>query len=248
MKPLLLLPLVFVAAMPALRLEAASFYPDCAPGTLQNYINSSGCVLGGSTGGVVVFSGFAFPTPVNPDGAAVLGASDIELTPVSSGLGGSFDFSGDFSVPAGDTVTYDIDYFLLIDPGPILGGGALFLDPTGDVSVTESICADSFFGFDQYGMTVCQTNTPNGLVDSTPQSLTVDDTNPPASLFDLIYLDPAAFNFASVETEIVLTGGTTGPVPEERLEDRQCLRAARAREFFAVFWRTDRDRNFPTIQ
>src|SRR5579863_2521526 len=105
MKPLLSALVVLTAAALTPRLEAGHIYPDCAPGTLQSYIESSGCILGGSTGGIVVFSGFAFPTPqVSPDGTVVkvLDPSQIELTPVSSGLGGSFDFDGDFFAPAGD--------------------------------------------------------------------------------------------------------------------------------------------------
>jgi hypothetical protein len=213
MKPLLSALVGLLAAVLTPQLEAGPIYPDCTAGTLQSYIQSSGCILGGGSGGVVVFSGFAFPTPqVSPDDTPVevLDPSQIELTPASSGLGGSFDFSGDFFAPAGDTVTYDIDYFLLIDPGPILGGGRLLLDPTGDVSVTESICADSFFATDSSGASVCQTNTQNGLVDSVPQSLLVDNSNPPFSLSDQIDLNPPAFDFATVETEIVLTGGDTG--------------------------------------
>jgi len=182
-------------------------YPDCVAGSLESYINSSGCILGQGSGGEVVFSGFLFPAPLNPDGlTGLLDPTQIELTPVSSGLGGSFDFSGDFSVPAQDTVTYDIDYFLLLDPAPVLGGGSLTLDPSGNVSVTESICADSYFSTP----TMCQYNMPTGgVVDSTPQSLSVDDSNPPYSLSASITLNPPAFDFASVETAIVLKGSTS---------------------------------------
>jgi len=205
----------FLAAFLCPQLDADSPYPDCAIGSLESCIDSSGCVLGGSSGGVVVFGGFVFPSPLNPDGlTGLLDPTQIELTPVSSGLGGSFDFSGDFSVPAGDTVTYDVDYFLLLDPAPILGGGSLALDPSGNVSVTESICADSFFATGPGGATVCQSNGPGGVVDSAPQSLTVDDSNPPFSLSASITLNPAAYNFANVETAIVLTGGAAGASSE----------------------------------
>jgi hypothetical protein len=210
MKTLVFALMFFMAASRCPQLDASPIYPDCVAGSLQSYINSSGCILGEGAGEEVVFSGFTFPTPLNPDGATVLDAPEIELTPVASGLGGSFDFSGDFSVPAGDTVTYNIDYLLLLDPAPILGGGSLFLDPTGDVSVAESICADSFFGTDGNGNTVCECNSPEGVVDSTPQSLSVNNSDPPYSLSASIELDLAAYNFASVETEIVLTGGVTG--------------------------------------
>jgi hypothetical protein len=204
MKKLLFALMFFVAASLCPRLDASSIYPACVAGSLQSYINSSGCNLGG-----VVFSGFAFPAPLNPDGATVLDASQIELTPAASGLSGSFDFSGDFFVPAEDAVTYLIDYFLL-DTAPMLGGASLFLDPFGDVSATDSLCADSFFGTNGNGNTVCEYNTPNGVVELDPQSLSVDDANPPLSLSTSIELDPGAYSFASVETEIVLTGGSTG--------------------------------------
>jgi hypothetical protein len=217
--------LFFVAASLCPQLRAGPIYPDCAtlhaptmanPGadSLESYIQSSGCILGEVAGADVVFSGFTFSVANNPDGlnssTGLLDPTEITLTPVASGLSGSFDFSGNFSVPAGDTVTYDIDYILLLDPPPILGGGSLFLDPTGDVSVTQSICADSYFDTISPGDTVCQYNTPNGPVDSAPQSLTVDDSNPPYSLSASIVLNPGAYNFANIDTQIVLTGGTTG--------------------------------------
>lgn len=154
--------------------------------------------------------GFAFPAPLSPVGATVLDASQIEVTPEPFGLGGSLDFFGSFSALAGDTITYDIDYFLLLDPGSILGGGSLFLDPSGNVSVTESICADSFFGTTSGGETMCEANTPEGVVDSAPQLLSVNDGNPPFSLSAGITLSPAAYNYASVEMAIVLTGGAAG--------------------------------------
>jgi hypothetical protein len=201
---------VFLTAMTCPQLEAGSIYPDCEAGTLQSYISSSGCILGEVGDASVVFSGFSLPIAVGTGGATVLNASQIELTPIVSGLSGSFDFSpvsGEFAVGENQTVTYDIDYFLLLDPPPILGGGSLHLDPTGDVSVTESICADSYF---VSGDTMCEYNSRDGAVYSTPQSLSVDDSNPPYSLSASIELNPAAYNFASVETEIVLTGGETG--------------------------------------
>jgi hypothetical protein len=209
MKPALLVLVLSVAAI-CPRLEAATVFPPCVAGSLQSYIDSSGCFLGAGDGTEVVFSMFAFPAPSNPDGldssTGLLDASQIELTPVASGLSGSFDFSGDFTVPAGDTVTYNINYFLFIDPGPILGGGSLHLDPTGNVSVTESICADSFFSTDENGNTDCAYRD----VTATPQSFSVNNNNPPASLSTVFELDPPADFFASIETAIVLTGGETG--------------------------------------
>jgi hypothetical protein len=199
---------LFVVASVCPRLDAGPIYPDCIPSTLQGYIDSSACVLGG--GSYIV--GFAFPQPLNPNGAAVLDASQIELTPEPNGLGGSFEFAvvnGSFSAPAGDTITYDIDYILLLAPDSIFGGASLILDPSGNVSVTESICADSFFGAIS-GATVCEANTPDGVVDSAPQLVSVNDGNPPLSLSDSITLSPAAYSYANVEMAIVLTGGIGG--------------------------------------
>jgi hypothetical protein len=203
MKTFWFAPVLFLAVLMCTQLEAAAITPDCAAGSLDSYIGSS-CVLGEGDGASIIFSGFTFAT-LNPDGAPVLDPSQIELTPVASGLSGSFDFSGAFAAPAGDTVTYDIDYLITLDPAPILGGGSLFLDPTGDVSVTESICADSTFGTDVNGNPVCESNGPTGP-ETIPQSLFVDTSNPSAS----IVLNPPAFNFANVDNEIVLTGGTGG--------------------------------------
>jgi hypothetical protein len=209
MKTILSVLALSLCALLCPQLDASSFLPACVAGSLASYEASSGCVLGGGSGGVLVFSGFASSVD-NPDSVTVLDPSEIELTPEPSGLGGSFDFSGDFSVPAGDRVTYNIDYFLLIDPAPILGGGSLHLDPTGNVSFTESICADSSFGTDGNGHTVCVFNSQLGPVDSSPQSFSVDNSNPPFSLSKEFNLNPAAYNFATVQTAIVLTGGTSG--------------------------------------
>lgn len=202
--------LVLTLAAMSAQLKASSYLPACATDSLLDYENSSGCVLGGGNGGVLVFSGFAFSAS-NPDSAPVLDASEIQLTPDPSGLGGSFTFGTTggpgFSVPADDTIVYNIDYFFLIDPGPVVGGASLHGDPPpGNVVVTESICADSQFVSGQYQ---CESNGPNGTTYSTPQSLSIG-TLPPYSLDAEIALNPPAYNFGNVQTVFTLTGGTTG--------------------------------------
>jgi hypothetical protein len=202
--------LAFTLAAMCPQLEASSLLPACATDSLLDYEDSSGCVLGGGEGGVLVFSGFAFSVS-NPNSAPVLDASEIELTPDPSGLGGSFTFGTTggpgFDVPASDTITYGLDYFFLIDPGPIVGGASLHGDPpTGNVVVTESICADSQFVSGQYQ---CESNGPGGTTYSTPQSLSIG-TLPPYSLDAEISLNPPAYNFGNIQTVFTLTGGTTG--------------------------------------
>jgi len=205
-------PVIFLCAVYCPQLEASSILPACVAGSLLSYEDSSGCVLGGGNGGVLVFSGFAFAVDnSDPAGFTPLNASEIELTPEPSGLGGSFVFSTTggpgFSVPAGVTVTYQIDDFFLIDPGPLLGGASLHGDPpTGDVAVTESICADSQF---VAGADECVTNGPSGVSFSIPQSLSIG-TIPPLTENASIVLNPPAFNFGNVETDFVLIGGATG--------------------------------------
>jgi hypothetical protein len=208
MKPVLFALVLSVAAM-CPQLEAASVVPACVTASLLAYENTTACVLGGGEGGVLVFAGFGFSVD-NPDDAPVLNASEIELTPAPNGDGGSFTFSTTggpgFSVPAGDTIIYDISDYFVIDPGPIVGGASLHGDPpTGDVVVTESICADSKFVPNEYE---CETSGPN-VTFSNPQSLSIG-TIPPFSLDASITLNPPAFVDGGIETVFDLTGGATG--------------------------------------
>jgi hypothetical protein len=210
MKTLLASLVFFLAPCLIPQLEANSLLPPCVAGSLLSYQSSSGCVLGGGAGGVLIFSGFTFSvTNSDPGGNPVLDASQIELTPDPIGIGGGFIFSGFQNAPvvAGQNVTYNIDYFFLIDPGPVLTGDDLEMDPPfGNVVITQSICADSFFA----SPTDCESNGVQGVSDSAPQTLSVDDTNPPASFSAHLNLNPPVLNFANVETAFVLTGGTTG--------------------------------------
>jgi hypothetical protein len=199
MKILLSAPVIFLTAVLTPQLEAISFYPGCASGSLASYeaggggSNSSTCALGGSS--VLLIDGFGYSGPSGDD-------SLIQVTPDPELLGGGFTFSGVPEATAGQTLTFDIIYFYTIDPGPVGSGAQLGMDPpTGNVSITESICVDSFFNAPFSG-TSCSNGDPS-------QSLSVNDTNPPTSWTSQIALDPPATADADVEIQIVETGCTT---------------------------------------
>lgn len=190
--------LFFVAASLCTRLDASPIYPDCAAGSLASYeaggSNSSSCAIGGSSGGVEIIDGFQYSGPSGAD-------SQILLTPDRQGLGGGFNFSGVPVPDPGQTLTFDISYSYLIDASAIGTGANLEMDPpSGYVSFAESICVDSSFNAPFNG-TACSNADP-------VQTLSVDNTNPPASLDGQIALDPEAMSSANVEIQIVETGGT----------------------------------------
>lgn len=192
--------LALIAVFLIPRMEAAAIYPDCTSGSLLSYesggINDSTCAIGGSSGGVAIIDGFLYSGPVGDD-------SQIALTPDPAGLGGGFTYSNFPAAAAGQTLTFDITYFYTIDAGPIGSGANLGMDPpSGNVLITESICVDSFFNAPFDG-----TSCSNG---DDPQSLSVNDNNPPFSWTSTIALDPVADFGADVEIEVVETGGTDG--------------------------------------
>jgi len=187
-------------------LQASNLADPCVTQSLQAYIALDG---GQCSVGILNFSDFTF-TSSGTGGATLLTASQIELSPAGDGdLGGGFTIApvgpATFSVALGQTATYVIDWFFLIDPGPRADGASLGMDPPfGDVTITQSYCNDSFFSTGPNGGTVC-----TGRADpSSPQSLQV--TTIPPVLTDSIFFDPAAQNFASVRTIITLNG-TNGP-------------------------------------
>jgi hypothetical protein len=195
MKTLLSASMFFIVASLCLQLNASPIYPDCIAGSLASYeaggSNDSSCAIGGSSGGVEIIDGFQYSGP-SGDGSL------IQLTPNPVGLGGGFIYSGFPSAAAGQSLTFDIGYFYTIDAGPIGSGADLGMDPpTGNVSITESVCVDSFF-------------TEGGCTNrDTPQSLSVDNTNPPTSLTAQILFNPVATFGADVEIQVVETGCTT---------------------------------------
>ena len=203
-----LLPALLFAAI---SLHATSLAPRCIANTLSAYetINSdSVCSVG-----ILNFDSFTF---VGSTGPGALTDLQIELTPCngvnsdlpgacshdSTSLSGGFSISAvdplhPFSVGPGQTETYTIDWRFVIDTGPIDEGASLGLDPVfGGVNVTQTYCVDS---------SLSPTPCTNALGTVTPQTISVDTTNP----FNSVTFGTPALRFAEVQTVITLTGGST---------------------------------------
>ena len=195
-----LLPLAVLLLGSSLGLEAqvAGPPPNCGVNTLASYETSGPCVLAGSH---LEFTGFTFSASTTPGSVSNLDA-DIVVTPNTIGLGGGFTFSGfqAASVGTGQTATYVIGYTYSILPDPPTGMGASISGdpPFGNVTISESICADSSFGSSP---AVCQNTLPS-------QSLMINDTNPPKSLQASIVLNPVVTRFATIQDTIVLGPST----------------------------------------
>jgi len=190
---------------------------DCPINTLAYYqVNFSSSTPGSTSGpcanGILNFSGFGFDSSGDPV-SGLKGNGDIQLIPVGPPRGelGNTGFSigavsGIFSVEAGQTATYVIDWQFIIDNGPGASGANLGLDPPfGDVTITQAYCVDSFITAYQAGSNpACYTGTDSRA--PSVQLLTVTTDLPFAS----IVFDPAAFSFGNVRTIIQLNGGNLG--------------------------------------
>ena len=207
-----LLPALLLFA--AISLHATSLATPCIAHTLSFYegINSdSACSVG-----ILNFDSFTFAPPTSTGGAVPLTDLQIELTPCNgvdsdlpgacshdpTSLSGGFSISAvdplhPFSVGPGQTETYTIDWRFVIDTGPIDEGASLGLDPVfGGVNVTQTYCVDS---------SLSPTPCTNALGTVTPQTISVDTTNP----FNSVTFGTPALRFAEVQTVITLTGGST---------------------------------------
>jgi MYXO-CTERM domain-containing protein len=154
---------------------AGSVLPNCGADNLQNYITltANPPTTGGCAIGILDYYDFSYHLV-----SGGLQASAIAVTPLSSG----FSF-GPVSVAAGQTLQFEIDYDLVVDPAPIITGDKLKLDPpTGDVTVTEYFCNDltyTYTGSCEFGF------QPESLTVGTPSSGYPSDAsitfNPPAT-------------------------------------------------------------------
>lgn len=184
---------------------------DCAPGTLASYIASNGCVNG------IEF--FTFQ-PLTTSGTGVAySASNIEVDPVSfsdnasagfvfclvQGTAGCSNVTNPFEVASGLTAIYDISYLFSFVVDPMGTNSSLGMDPPfGNVSINQYYCADA-------GLTQASpTATPicNAMGHSFgPQTLNVNDNNPPTSWnTGIVPLNPVINESASIVTMINLNG------------------------------------------
>jgi hypothetical protein len=173
-------------------LFATGNFPACVSGTVASYIavTANPPASGGCANGVLDYFDFKYIAGSNaPD------ASNIAVAPLGTG----FTF-GPVTAAPNETVQFEIDYDIVIDPAPIITGGRLRLDPpTGDVTVTEFFCNDT-----QYiGGGLCLGSIP-------AQSLTVGTpgTNFPDTAS--ISFDPTAKVSQQVGIVFTLNGGVTG--------------------------------------
>ena len=206
-----LLPALLFAAI---SLHASNLAPRCIANTLSAYetINSdSVCSVG-----ILNFDSFTF---VGSTGTGALTDLQIELTPCNgvsvipgavgggclvdpTSLSGGFSISAadpvlhPFSIGAGQTETYTIDWRFIIDPGPEDAGASIGMDPvSGNVNATQTYCVDSSFTISSVDFAPC-----------TPQTISVDNTNPPDSLFNSVTFSRPGLFFANGQTVITLTG------------------------------------------
>jgi hypothetical protein len=192
-----------ISASPLL---ASTDFSGCGTASLQSYIGSA-CEVGKESGGILVFGNFNF---FISSGNTDLSAADITVSPITDGLGGGFNFTGftDFPVAAGQEVTFEIDYSLLIDPGPVVTGMDMGMDPPfGSVSITQIVCTDPVFVGNEVEVGNAVGGGPRC---NSVQSFSVDDIDPPTSWNSHLDLDPTIQNSANVRILFDLVGGTTG--------------------------------------
>lgn len=171
---------------------AGSTLPDCLTGSLGGYISQTANppATGGCAIGDLDYYNFSYLR-----GSNAPAASAIAVTPLATG----FSF-GPVTAAAGQTVQFEIDYDLFIDPAPIITGDKLGLDPpTGNVVVTEYFCNDVSY----VGSGLCLGSRP-------APSLTVGTpgTGYPSSAS--IVFNPPATVSEEVGIVFTLTGGATG--------------------------------------
>jgi hypothetical protein len=230
-----LLPALLFAAI---SLHATNLAPRCIANPLSAYDGHTSDFSVCSVG-ILNFDSFTFAATGTP-GAVLLTDSQIELKPcngvttgdlagaclvdpTSTSLNGGFSIStvdgNPFSVGAGQTETYTIDWLFDIDDGPEAAGASLGLDPvTGGVNVTQTYCLDSSLNptpcttplASSLNPTPCTFIPGTALATVTPQTISVDNTNPPASLINSVTFGNPGLHCADVQTVITLTGGSGG--------------------------------------
>jgi hypothetical protein len=140
----------------------AKALPVCQTGSFASYaaLNQTG----GCTVGDLIFFRFASPTPNVVGGLTPADLTQILVTPVitSQGDGLSFSSSGFFiSSSSGlESVTYHLNYS--VDPGPIIVGQTLELDPPyGNVTANQKYCVSDVLANNcALGLQFAQTVTP----------------------------------------------------------------------------------------
>jgi hypothetical protein len=180
-------------AVGSLALLQANPLTPCAANTLLSYQDNTAFPTNGCSIGVLDYFDFSYHAVSNAPSA-----SAIEVTPSGQGFSFSLVSGAPFTASVGQVVQFEIDYNVLIDPAPILGGGDLSLDPpSGNVSVTEYYCNDGVYVY-------------TGQCFGIPLEKLTVGTIPPLTLSaSLTFANPAT---RFQETGILFTlDGTNGP-------------------------------------
>jgi len=173
----------------------------CATDTLAAYDTTGfSCILGEGSGGVLDFSQFSFSATANAGSPTLLADSQIQVIPDPVGQGGGFTFTAGgsgFTVGAGQTATYHIDYSFVFTGAAAATGANIGMDPvTGNVGINETVCAD--------GDIIC---SPLGVSSLNPPSFVCSLPNLSAPCWqDSIPVNVTSN--ASLDNAIVLTGGS----------------------------------------
>lgn len=177
---------------------ATSTLPNCTTASLASYVSSTQNppASGGCAIGILDYYNMTYYA-----GSNAPSASSITVTP-NSNPGFSF---GPVTAAPGQTVQFEIDYDIFIDPAPIITGDSLGLDIMGDVSVTEYFCNDLplNFGTGLSGAATC--------LGSVPASATLHvDNNTPADNFNSVTFATPVTKFQEVAIVFTLHGGANG--------------------------------------
>jgi hypothetical protein len=202
-----LVPAAFLALLFSGAAFANSTFPACASDNLANYIAdtvNTATVNDGCAVGVLDYINFAYIPGTNAPSA-----SAIEVNPITGG----FSF-GPASAGINQTVTFEIDYSMVIDPAPIVTGDNLHIDPpSGDVFVTEYFCNDTSY----IGSGLCSAHVPaqsatvgtpaSGFPDTVPVTF-----NPPVTtsqevgiVFTLIGSSTAGASFDGLDSGSIVS-------------------------------------------
>jgi hypothetical protein len=174
---------------------ASSTLPSCGSASLATYVTNNVYPAGGCAIGVLDYYNFSYTMGNGP------AATALDVAPTASGFNFSLFGGAPIKAAPGQTVSFEIDYQIVIDPAPIISGGDLRLDPpTGNVIITEYYCNDITF----------DSGTKTCLGGATPDTLTLNSFNGvPSSASVVFSVDPAR-KFQDVGIVFTLNGGTTG--------------------------------------
>lgn len=170
---------------------AVSTLPSCSTASLANYIGttSNPPATGGCAIGILDYYNMSYVPGSNAPAASAIG-----VTP--SGSGFSF---GPVTAAPGQTVQFEIDYDIFIDPVPEITGDNMGLDVTGSVQVTEYFCNDVSY----VGNGLCLGSTP-----AVSLSVGTPDTGLPLTN-SIVFAHPATVS-QYVGIVFTLKGGTGG--------------------------------------